>query len=437
MGYSEYCQILLLLGQQPVSQWFFSAVLGGPISKVSDYEKSVRQFRIIAARRFGNFKYAFKFFAGIRLPKTEAGLGLEENPSDTWENMTRNPRYIEDEFKDRPKPPIMLQDIPKENRFYVSELNKPEESDPDYSTAVATLKIAKRNTIAYLSSDFIDVYIATSMRTKKQFTHVAEIIEETFNYDELSGLNLRFFDPTSSEGRGRISKSLIEALMLKRAKVALYLAQESDSLGKDSELATMLVQGKDVVVLVPQIDIERRQQELSTPGRSSEQLDEDLIYFKKIAIEVLGDRKKSSEDKAFAKEVLGNSTLNMEKISKLVKMEQAFYEKRARILKEGHPLGLQVNLSTGVANGVIVVRSPLEAAKMLRASLLNSHQYELLPPTTAAPFWNLCEAETQSVVRVVSTDNFLTKAFWSNYIEMAPLFPTGPQIKSKKAIANG
>lgn len=33
------------------------------------------------------------------------------------------------------------------------------------------------------------------------------------------------------------------------------------------------------------------------------------------------------------------------------------YNKRAKALKETHPLGIQVSLRTGVANGVLVVRT--------------------------------------------------------------------------------
>ena len=39
--------------------------------------------------------------------------------------------------------------------------------------------------------------------------------------------------------------------MLKRARCTLYLAQESDTLGEDSELASTLAQGKPVIAFVP------------------------------------------------------------------------------------------------------------------------------------------------------------------------------------------
>lgn len=39
--------------------------------------------------------------------------------------------------------------------------------------------------------------------------------------------------------------------MLKRARCTIYMAQETDTFGKDSELATTLAQGKPVIVFCP------------------------------------------------------------------------------------------------------------------------------------------------------------------------------------------
>jgi hypothetical protein len=51
--------------------------------------------------------------------------------------------------------------------------------------------------------------------------------------------------PTQAYCSDRIDKGIAEALMLKRAQCTIYLAQESDTLGKDSELASTLAQGKN------------------------------------------------------------------------------------------------------------------------------------------------------------------------------------------------
>src|SRR5205085_11019375 len=72
----------------------------------------------------------------------------------------------------------------------------------------------------------------------------------------LRALKLRYFDPTQSDCTSRIDKGLVEALMLKRASCTVYLVQESDTLGKDSELASTLAQGKPVIAFVPSLDVD-------------------------------------------------------------------------------------------------------------------------------------------------------------------------------------
>ena len=118
-----------------------------------------------------------------------------------------------------------------------------------------TRKRAKKNTDIYLTWDYMDVYIATSMREKWEYEKAFDFARKVFSKDgPLGDLNLRFFDPTQSYCPGRIDKGLIEGLMLKRAKCTVYLAQETDTLGKDSELASTLAQGKPVIAYVPEFE---------------------------------------------------------------------------------------------------------------------------------------------------------------------------------------
>ena len=71
----------------------------------------------------------------------------------------------------------------------------------------------------------------------------------------LSGLlNLRYFNPTQSWIDDRIAKGLVEALMLRRATVTIYMAQKTDTFGKDSEASVALGQGRPVIVYVPKTD---------------------------------------------------------------------------------------------------------------------------------------------------------------------------------------
>jgi len=104
------------------------------------------------------------------------------------------------------------------------------------------------NTRYYLSmlSD-LDVYVATSMRSRQDFRNMAEIRDNIFADDRLREMNLRYFDPTLSAAGGHEDKGLIECLMVKCAKLLVYCAGEKKSYGKDAEAAMALSLGKPVV----------------------------------------------------------------------------------------------------------------------------------------------------------------------------------------------
>jgi hypothetical protein len=107
---------------------------------------------------------------------------------------------------------------------------------------------ALRNTNLYLSmANDLDVYVATSMRSRAQFREMARTCELIFGNKLLSHLHLRYFDPTISAAEGHEDKGLIECLMVKCAKVLIYTAGEKDSYGKDAEAAMALSLGKPVI----------------------------------------------------------------------------------------------------------------------------------------------------------------------------------------------
>ena len=74
-------------------------------------------------------------------------------------------------------------------------------------------------------------------------------------------------------------------------------------------------------------------------------------------------------------------------------------DRRAKTFKDSHPLGLQIDAKTGVAHGIIVVRTPDECARMLRKVLL--HDLEFSIEHEGGNFL-LMEKETGSVLRVVT-----------------------------------
>ncbi len=107
---------------------------------------------------------------------------------------------------------------------------------------------ASRNTELYLSMvNDLDVYVATSMRSRQNFRDMADACELIFGDDRLEELHLRYFDPTMSAAKGHEDKGLIECLMVKCAKVLIYCEGEKESYGKDAEAAMALSLGKPVV----------------------------------------------------------------------------------------------------------------------------------------------------------------------------------------------
>jgi hypothetical protein len=109
-------------------------------------------------------------------------------------------------------------------------------------------QVALGNTELYLSMvNDLDVYVATSMRTRQDFRDMASDFETIFSDHRLKALNLRYFDPTLSAAAGHEDKGLIECLMVKCAKALVYCAGERESYGKDAEAAMALSLGKPVV----------------------------------------------------------------------------------------------------------------------------------------------------------------------------------------------
>lgn len=107
---------------------------------------------------------------------------------------------------------------------------------------------ALANTQHYLSMvNDLDVYVATSMRTRQDFRDMASFCDDVFKDAYLADFHLRYFDPTLSAAKGHEDKGLIECLMVKCAKILVYCARKKDSYGKDAEAAMGLSLGKPVI----------------------------------------------------------------------------------------------------------------------------------------------------------------------------------------------
>jgi hypothetical protein len=228
----------------------------------------------------------------------------------------------------------------------------------------------------------------------------------------LKDLKLRWFDPTQAYCRERIDKGLSEALMLRRAKCTVYLAQETDTLGKDSELASTLAQGKSVIAFVPAVGAGYARQLIDDlhaayPGRSrTELILEQLEIFEPTAAWHDGIVRRWIDERASVNEI--------EVEARLQDAVQKHYDKRYEMLRETHPLGIQVHLDSGIANGVLVVRTVPACAKLIRAIVTRTLRFYTREEDGATV---LRERISDCVFRVVTRDSMLTNAFWNFYWE--------------------
>lgn len=424
LGYSQMNELLLALGYDKISPEFFDFLCLGIApnpqanSCIRDTEhlvEAVDRFQKLALYAFGNCKFAYKRFS--RSP--------EELIS--WIDLltpVKDTRYVH-----RLPPALPLKDIEPSDRYYLGYIVEREirdrlVADPGNEQARAELQKRDRivesgraNQVTYLTSDYLDVYVATSMRQRHEFLSVAQLTNQIFGHRELARLNLRYFDPTLAYCADRIDKGLSEALMLKRAKCTLFLAQESDTLGKDSELASTLAQGKPVIAYVPEGDAEFvdgliTSLESTYRGRNRREiLLEHLMYYApelawrdtKVRTWLSGDCDEAALEQVFRDRV------------------RSHYDSRAKTLRESHPLGIQVHLQTGVAVGVLVVRNIDDCAKLIRRIMLGEYVFKVEPlhgkeKSDVETHLALKEELSDSIFRVMTRDRALTHTFWNFYL---------------------
>lgn len=298
------------------------------------------------------------------------------------------------------------------------------------------------NTTIYLTMHDIDVYMATSMRDPIHFTSNSSFISSLFGHELLKELNLRFFDPTQSFLEDRIQKGLVESLMIKRSRVTVYNAQETDSFGKDSEASVALSQGKDVIVYVARLfsDNEEFLKLYSALDNNSSMSLDDFLkqlihkeYLKEEeipmftapgktkgdCIETVAKRASESLLAKLEKNVInaelahyGYRCENDDELPQFVSNLIARLEKRALTFKEVHPLSFQISAENGVARGVFVVRSVDHCAMILSGLLLGGLEYDLSEDKFN---YILTEKITRTPIRVVVKEPTLTAAFWTEF----------------------
>lgn len=422
LGYSQLNELLLLLGYDRVTLDFFRYLVDGEVDyepglafrSLAQLQDGAERFRKLALLYFGNVKFAFKNLSAS--PDMLRLYWLETMPRDV------------EEFTSRHEPVQPLVPIAGKDTFYLGyivhrELKSRLEKNPNDPEALADEKkraeiveAGNRNHVAYLASDHLDVYIATSMRERHEYLFVNRLTSEIFGHEQLRRLKLRWFDPTQAYCPDRIDKGLSEALMLRRAKCTVYFVQETDTLGKDSELASTLAQGKPVIAFVPQAgegyaeDLLARLQETYPEKSERALLLEQLRIFEQIAAWM---------DRDVQGWLACPEDFDVQQArARLSKSIRKHYDGRARMLREDHPLGIQVNLETGVANGVLVVRTAEDCAELIRRVLTRTLTFTLKTrEINGVRYVLLLEDVSGCIFRVMTGDAMLSNAFWNFYLE--------------------
>lgn len=312
-------------------------------------------------------------------------------------------------------------------------------------------EMGRKNTYAYLSTNDIDIYFATSMRKGLDFVSNARFVEEVIGTLKKDGLNLLYFDPTQSYLDDRIQKGLIESIMIKRCKIVVYNAQEQETFGKDAEAGIGLAHQKPVIIYVPRIlPFYERLKEfydiLDTVGYEKEPLGEALFNKGYLSEEQYYKFKSEETEKGEAiKVILGKSReLNnrfqkisdedlrgeliskgydptLEKIQKDIKKfsfeKMLEFETRALLFKDLHPLSFQISPMDGIARGVFVTRTPIETARLIKGILLKSLEYEIIGEEGNTPNYLLRDKITHSPIRALPKDISLKIALSKLYEE--------------------
>lgn len=471
LNYEQFNEVLLLLNENRISEGFYEFFFEVDKNEKIDFKKikyGITKFR----------GYSFLQYGNIKIPLVKLSNKKKEEIEKELEDVLEKENELQ-QYLDRPDPIINIKRIEKEKTWYLGyisggllekESNRLVEllSDPKFkqkkkleplSKLFSKLdeeiqekrKIGKKNTDTYLNWDYIDVYIATSMRDRCDFEETYEFLEKISNDPEIQNLNLRFFDPTQSYTRLQRNKGLIEGLMLKRAKCTIYMVQERDTLGKDSELAATLAQKKPVIAYIPNyqedilLDKIKKYPLEYIKKMILNYLSEDVFEVEKFSKILKWDKPKEQwgilrdklieitrkidnyriyeqsfklweeKDELFKKKII-----EFDEICKILSIaSKIFWSKREKTLKESHPLGLQIDIGSGVANGVIVVREYDTCIKILKQILTKSMEFEIKHVITEknSEYTGLMEKNTGSLYRIITDDPHLTNSFWNFFFK--------------------
>ncbi len=459
LNYEQFNEVLLLYNQDRISRDFFNYFFQGGRVNTGILKKGISLFRGLSILNFGNFNFTYEKFSKLR--KHEIDAYFRSNLID--------PTTLEQNYATRPNPLINLNKVKKENTWHLGYISETlyekekeyldliiEESDnttkyDEFQEFLSKLEnkikssrdIGEKNTNIYLIWDYIDVYIATSMRKNCEYEETFETIEKIFKDSEIKNLKLRYFDPTQSFCIPNRDKGLIEGLILKRADCTIYMIQESDTFGKDSELASTLAQKKPVIAYIPDYNIEYLCGKIK--NYPLEYIKERIFIFKAENVfddidilkilnkkdlfelnEYLDTYLKEYEqyrlDQPFSlwKEKEDQFKENFGYFKEICRIlayyTKKYWDKRATTLKDYHPLGMQIDLDSGVANGVLVVRDTETCVKILKGILTNSLEFEIKHFDEG--FTGLIELNSGCLYRMVTDNKLLTTSFWNFFYKI-------------------
>lgn len=489
---SQFNELLLMVHKDRVEAPFFDHFFGRDCT-IGSIPEGVKRFQKAALLLYGNFIFAYRRLSRIKDaaefkrevapafpdPESEAAYFRNRQPklveidrierdgtpfigylsanqvgadherckllcaatdgTDTWEDLLEKVRDMANEDEFEPLKSLINSffnrrgaDLRALKNFLLDSLAKLE---PLHDSVRKIRDRARRNLETYLSWDHMDVYFATSMRKAWEYKDLYDFIDRLMGADQIKDLGLRYFDPTQAYTENRVNKGLVEALMLKRARCTVYAVQDTDTLGKDSELASTLAQGKPVIAYIPDLDVEGRTKQLVAEDPETilerwrfvlyadEQIGQILNNDQFEAIAQVENAFKEFSDQTTWSSLRDEDAIswftektgpNLTTFCRLIaEAEKNVYDRRARTLKESHPLALQVNLATGVANGVLVVRTIPECAELLRRVLLGEMEFEL---KEKGGMWYLREKVSGCIYRVVTNDRKLNNCFWNFYL---------------------
>ncbi len=456
--YEQFNEILLLFNQDRISRDFFNYFFSEGKLNLEILKDGIVEFRGLSILHFGNFKFTFKRFSKMKKKEIDNHFRKLDFSTDS----------LEATYKNRPNPIIDIKKVNKENTWYLGYISstliskeskhlkeilescdEPEDYEPLKNIFLELDKEIKENrekgtlnTDTYLIWDYIDVYIATSMRKNCEFEETFETIQKIFTNPLIKDLKIRYFDPTQSYCKLNRDKGLIEGLMLKRAKCTIYMVQKSDTFGKDSELASTLAQKKPVIAFIP--DYDEKELCVKIKKYPLDYIKERIFMFKAENVfedmEILKELDKDMNELndllyAYVKEYeeyrleqpislwsekdehfKDQNTQFKEICEILAKFTKKYWNNRAKSLQYNHPLGMQIDLDSGVANGVLVVRNIDICVKILRSIILNSLNFEIKHSDEG--YTGLFETLSGSLYRIVTDNELITNSFWNFFYKI-------------------